>query len=52
MTKQKDGLMHVPRVLTEHLVEVALDQPQPTAELQAVLQHVLREGKHPDRLRL
>ncbi|KKL87636.1 hypothetical protein LCGC14_1932740 [marine sediment metagenome] len=38
-------------VLVRYLVEAALDQPNPSRELRDILQMVLEQGEHRDRLR-
>ena len=44
-------LQFIPADLVRELVEKALDQPKPTKELQSILQTVLEQGEHRDRLR-
>ena len=44
-------LKFIPAELVRELVEEALDQPKPTRKLQSILQMVLEQGEHRDRLR-
>lgn len=39
-------MKYIPKFLLAALVEAALDQPHPTAELQETLRHVLEAGGH------
>lgn len=43
-------MKYIPKWLTVQLVEAVLDQPNPTKEVQTVLNHCLNEGLHPDKL--
>jgi hypothetical protein len=40
---------HVPKVLAIGLVEAALDQPNPTNDLQRILRYILELCNHPAR---
>ena len=43
-------MKYIPKWLTVQLVEAVLDQPNPTKEVQLVLNHCLIEGLHSDKL--
>ena len=42
-------MKYIPKVLVVDLVEAALDQPQPSKELEDALRVILETAEHPDR---
>lgn len=42
--------MYIRKILIARLLEAALDQPAPTPKLVSILNAVLNEDDHPDRL--